>query len=68
MNQAQAYVAGWEACLHGEDGRYTNPFLRHSEESYAWTHGFLDAMDAEDGESPQPATAGYHELESANVG
>lgn len=59
MSQAQAYCAGWFACFRGEDGRYTNPNARHSEASYAWDHGFLDAMDAEDGEAAQPETCGY---------
>lgn len=61
--QAQAYTAGWQACFAGEDGRFTNPEPRGSDTTYAWTHGFLDAMEAEDGEDPQPDTAGYHDAE-----
>ena len=59
MTQAEAYCAGWQACFEGEDGRFTNPFLSGSKASYAWDHGFLDAMEAEEGEEPEPETAGY---------
>lgn len=59
MEQAQAYKDGWEACFAGMDGRFSNPHPARSELSYAWNHGFLDAMEAEDGESPEPSTAGY---------
>jgi hypothetical protein len=65
MSQAQAYVDGWKACFAGEDGRYTNPYNRGYERAavpdmqYTWSHGFLDAMEAEDGEEPLPETAGY---------
>jgi hypothetical protein len=61
MTEAQAYIAGWKACFNGEDGRFTNPFPRHSATEYAWTHGFLDAMEATDDETPEPACAGYGE-------
>jgi ribosome modulation factor len=47
----RAYVAGWQACMTGEDGRYTNPYTDPSAR-YAWDHGFLNAMEAEDGETP----------------
>lgn len=62
--QANAYTLGWQACFNGEDGRFTNPYSSsaaygESEQAYAWTHGFLDAMEAEDGEQPEPSTAGY---------
>lgn len=57
--EAQAYIEGWHACFRGEDGRYTNPHERNTKQSYAWTHGFLDAMEAEDGEEAQPETEGY---------
>jgi hypothetical protein len=57
--QAQAYKEGWFACVQGLDGRWSNPYLKISEEHYAWTHGFLDAMEAEDDELPEPGCAGY---------
>ena len=62
MTEAQAYVAGWEACFAGEDGRFTNPFKDGSEarNKYAWDHGFLDAMEAEDDEKPEPSCVGYN--------
>lgn len=56
---AQAYVAGWQACFDGEDGRFTNPFAVLTEAAYAWDHGFFDAMEADDDESPEPACVGY---------
>ena len=59
MSEAQAYVTGWRACMAGEDGRYTNPYSDQHPNRYAWDHGFLDAMDAEDGEQPEPACHGY---------
>lgn len=59
MTLAQAYVAGWNACFSGEDGRFTNPCDRYTNEAFAWSHGFLDAMDAEDGDKPEPGWAGY---------
>lgn len=59
MTQAEAYAAGWRACFNGEDGRFTNPNERRGDNAYAWDHGFLDAMEAEDGEIPEPETAGY---------
>jgi hypothetical protein len=62
MTEAQAYIKGWNACMAGCDGRYS--FDRPGDGNtdalkYAWTHGFLDAMEAEDGEEPEPACAGY---------
>lgn len=57
--EAQAYIDGWRACMAGQDGRFTNPHERHTDVAYAWNHGFLDAMEAEDSEEPQPETAGY---------
>jgi hypothetical protein len=60
--EAAAYVAGWNACMAGEDGRYTCPEPRGNETAYAWNHGFLDAMEAEDSETPEPACAGYGPL------
>jgi hypothetical protein len=49
--------------MDGEDGRFTNPCPRRSDEAYAWDHGFLDAMEAEDDdEQPLPAEwLGYAE-------
>lgn len=64
MTQAQAYVDGWQACFAGEDGRYTNPCERRSDTAYAWDHGFLDAMEAEDDESPLPECVGYGRADS----
>jgi hypothetical protein len=72
-NAAAAYIAGWQACMAGEDGRFTNPYgaewkmlrsigapsLAKQACKYAWDHGFLDAMEAEDGEAPDPSCAGY---------
>lgn len=57
--EAQSYVAGWQACMAGVDGRYASQAGRNEDERYAWTHGFLDAMEAEDGEQPEPECAGY---------
>lgn len=54
-----AYKEGWCACMAGQDGRFTNPYPRASEENSAWSHGFLDAMEAEEGELPEPEIAGY---------
>jgi hypothetical protein len=59
MSEASAYKEGWIACMAGEDGRYTNPYKQRTDLAYAWNHGFLDAMEAEENEEPQPATAGY---------
>jgi hypothetical protein len=69
MTEAQAYIAGWRACMAGCDGRYpamiragqwqTPSDITDSEISSAWTHGWLDAFEAEDGEEPEPACAGY---------
>ena len=58
--EPQAYIAGWSACMAGEDGRFTNPFPRTSANAYAWNAGFLDAMEAEDNETPEPDCAGFH--------
>jgi isocitrate lyase len=57
--EAQAYVAGWQACMAGVDGRYASESSSKAENSYAWIHGWLDAMEAEDSEEPQPDCAGY---------
>lgn len=54
-----AYVAGWHCTMTGADPRYSNPYARRSAEAYAWDHGALDAMEAEDGEQPEPKCAGY---------
>lgn len=59
----QIYVDGWNAGMKGEDGRYTNPHKPPSMPDFrdphvVWCTGFLDAMEAEDGEQPQPETAG----------
>lgn len=48
-----AYCAGWRACMAGADGRYLAETIPVGER-YEWEHGFLDAMDAEDGEQPDP--------------
>lgn len=55
----EAYIAGWDTCFAGKDGRFTNPHPGQSAEAYAWDHGFLDAMESPDGETPDPACAGY---------
>lgn len=60
MTQAQAYVAGWEACMAGVDGRYHDPDASE-EVNYAWYAGFLDAIETEDDEEPEPACAGFGE-------
>ena len=63
MTEAQAYVEGWHACLAGVDGRYMayeNEDLR-----YAWHHGWLDALESQDGEIPEPEWAGYLPAKSA---
>ena len=61
--QSQAYIAGWNAVMSGADPRYSNPH-GHSKDNeslaYAWTHGALDAMEADDGEVPQPEAHDYH--------
>jgi hypothetical protein len=54
-----AYTAGWLACMAGDDGRFVNPHPFNTDLSYAWDHGFLDAMESEEGELPQPESAGY---------
>lgn len=36
--EAAAYVLGWNACMAGEDGRYTNPQHDH-DTAYAWSCG-----------------------------
>lgn len=67
--QATAYTEGWHACMRGEDGRFTNPYplkstgvtpsSRMAFLHLAWAEGFVDAMEAEDGEQPQPKSVGY---------
>jgi hypothetical protein len=59
MTTANAYCMGWQACLDGLDGRFANPYERRTNEAYAWDHGFLDAMESEQGEKAEPACAGY---------
>jgi len=59
MTTANAYCLGWQACLDGLDGRFVNPYPRRTDESYAWEHGFLNAMESEEGEQPEPECAGY---------
>jgi len=56
-----AYSAGWMCVMSGADPRYCNPFDRKAmpKSNYAWDHGALDAMEAEDGEEPDPKSAGY---------
>ena len=54
--EAQAYSAGWDACMNGVDDRYVTSVIEHRN---AWLHGWLDAMDAEDGEEPIPEAVGY---------
>ncbi len=66
LTEARAYVNGWNACMAGVDGRYVllvEDGYTTEELRYAWTHGFLDAMEAEDGEEPEPACHGYGKLE-----
>lgn len=58
MTTAEAYIAGWHACMAGLDGRYSNPH-EDRDLNYAWNYGFLNAMDAEDGEDPDPECVGY---------
>jgi hypothetical protein len=60
MSHAQTYRDGWKACITGEDGR-SNPHARHSDAACAWADGFIDAMEAADGEEPRPETVGYGE-------
>jgi hypothetical protein len=57
--EAQAYIDGWHACMNGEDGRFTNPHPFRTDTNYAWSAGFLDAMEAEDDEEPEPWCAGF---------
>jgi hypothetical protein len=64
MTQAEAYIAGWNAVMNGADARYGMIFAQEHANSdpqisYAWTHGALDAMEAEDGEQPEPSCVGY---------
>lgn len=63
MTEAQAYTNGWNACMAGCDGRYmpesSSGGPLSEEERYAWLSGFNDAMEADDGEEPEPACAGY---------
>ena len=61
--EAEAYTEGWKACMRGEDGRFTNPYPLAIDTEYqhiAWCHGFLDAMEAEDDDEPEPGCAGYY--------
>jgi hypothetical protein len=39
--------------------RFTNPHPSGSQIQHAWDAGFLDAMEAEDGEQPEPQCAGF---------
>lgn len=74
-NEASAYCEGWRAAMAGEDGRFTNPYGQsvclprsvpaNDELAYAWNAGFLDAFEAEDGEEPEPDSAGFGKLEVA---
>lgn len=54
MSEAQDYIDGWQACMSGLDGRYLSKSM-----VAAFCAGFTDAMEAEDGEQPDPACAGY---------
>ena len=58
MTEAEAYIAGWRACFAGVDGRYA-PLELYGDTKYAWKHGWLDALEAEENEEPQPACVGY---------
>lgn len=62
MSEATAYRNGWHACMAGVDGRYV-PLAENGytteEARYAWTAGWLDAMEADDDEDPEPACAGF---------
>ncbi len=65
MTQAEAYIIGWNAVMAGADARGGLRFAREYADGdkdieYAWTHGALDAMEAEDGEEPEPACHGYN--------
>lgn len=55
---AQAYVAGWRACLAG-DIFFTNPYVDGTRLATAWNHGFIDAAESEGEETPCPECAGY---------
>jgi hypothetical protein len=59
MTLSEAYVQGWRACEANEDGRFTNPHPRKSDLADAWNVGFTDCMEAEYGDEPDPACAGY---------
>jgi hypothetical protein len=61
MTEAQAYVCGWRHCMAGFDGRYLpdRDDFKQVQLAYAYHHGWLDAMEAEDNEEPEPACAGY---------
>jgi hypothetical protein len=54
-----AYRAGWAASMAGLDGRFHNPHEPRTETHAAWTHGFLDAMEADDDDKCAPDCAGY---------
>ena len=62
--QHAAYRAGWQCAMAGNDPRYCNPFTGQPAcdpdgERYAWDAGALDAMAADDGETPDPQAAGF---------
>ena len=57
--EAHAYREGWAHCLAGNDGRWGNPYPRVGKLSYAFDHGFVDCMEAEDGDTCEPGYAGY---------
>lgn len=59
MNEAQAYIDGWNAGMWGDAGRLVNPHTLNSRAAQAWINGFLHAGDAEAGEAPDPTCWGY---------
>jgi hypothetical protein len=63
--QAEAYSAGWRACMAGCDARYmpesSSGGPLSEDVRYAWIAGFNDAMEAEDDEEPEPDAAGFGE-------
>lgn len=64
MTLAEAYRAGWNACMNGEEIRGGFMFAQahangDKEIAHAWTTGALDAMEAESGEECDPAFAGF---------
>jgi hypothetical protein len=52
--QFVAHLGGAPAKFHDSSAYQINKEL-----AGAWTHGWLDAMEAEDGEEPEPECAGY---------